>query len=161
MNRKDILNTPVKSLTLANNVHVAFYDLSKTIAGDRWGVRVCCVAKLPLSNTFFEGLEEDKEIVNAMKESCDAELVMEIIKERNFIDEQLKDDVVEQLILQIEENSLGYMSSDIFPQKLFLNKFEEFKKKHLLSIATESNSALRDVTDEDDGPTDFSACFQD
>jgi len=161
MNRKDILNDPVKSLSLANNVHVAFYDLSKTIAGDRWYIRVCCIAKLPLADSFFEGLEEDKEIFNAMKESCDAELRMEIIKERNFIDQQLKDDVVEQLILQIEENSLGYMSSDIFPQKLFFSKFEEFKKKYLLSIAVESNSVLRNDSDEDDGPTDFSVCFQD
>jgi hypothetical protein len=161
MNRKDILNDPIKSLNLKNNVQVAFYDLSKTIAGDRWFVRVCCVAKLPLLDVFFEGLEEDKEIVNAMKEACDAELTMEIVKDRNFIDEQLKDDVVKQFILQIEENSIGYMSSDIFPQKLFLSKFEEFKKKHLLTKASEGNSASRDVLDEDDGPTDFSACFQD
>jgi hypothetical protein len=159
MNRKNILNDPVKKINLANNVRVAFYDLSKAIAGDRWFVRVCCVAKLPLSDTFFEGLKEDKKIVTAMKESCDAELTMEIIKERNFVDGQLKDDVVKELILQIEENSLGYISTSIFPQKLFLSKFEEFKKNHLLSMAAESNSALREVLDEDDGPTDFSACF--
>lgn len=161
MNGQDKLNAPVKSLNLANNVHVAFYDLSKAIAGDRWFIRVSCVAKLPLSDTFFERLEEDKEIVNAMKESCDDMLTMEIIKERNFVDDQLKDDVVKQLILQIEENSLDYISSNIFPQKLFLNKLEEFKKKHLISLAAESNDAFNDVLDDDDGPTDFSACFQD
>ena len=157
MNKQYELLDPVKTESLPNSIQVAFYDLSKPIAGDRWFVRICCVATLPVSEVFFEYLDEDKEILNAMKISCEDGLTMEIVKERNFVDEQIKDDVVKMFIDQITVNSLGYMGSKIFPQKLFLSKLEEFKKQYVV----QKEMLINEPLDEDDGPADFSACFRD
>ena len=151
------LHSPVKSMDLKNKVHIKFYDLSKTIAADRWFVRVCCEVETPFNEDFLLHLEEDAALLDSFRASCGDTLSMQVVKERNFVDETVKDDVVTQLIEQIEQNSVEYLGAESFPHKLFLSNFGEFKKTHLLCQTVDVNTDL----DEDEGPADFSACFKD
>lgn len=160
MNRQYELIDPIKTKLLPNNVHFAVYDLSKPIAGDRWFVRICCVAKVFIPQDLFDTFDEDLELLKEMRESCNDTLTLEIVKERNFIDDKVKDDVAKELIQQIEQNSLHYMGSESFPRKFFLIRFEEFKIKYRINQNKVMNE-IPEINDEDDGPADFSACFRD
>lgn len=157
MNRQYELNDPIRSENLKNNINVAIYDLSKRIAGDRWFIRICCVATLPMTDTLLNQLTETGEVAAAFKKRYADGLTLEVVKERNFVDEQVKDDVVQQIMDQISENSLNYMNIDAFPHKLLRSEFEKFKIEYFCRREIEET----DDQDEEDGPADFSGCFKD
>ncbi len=157
MKRQYELKDPIKTKVLPNNAHFALYDLSKPIAGDRWVVRVCCVVRVSLSQDLCDTFDEDLQLLSEMKKSCNDTLTLEILKERNFVDSNVKDDVINELIEQIEGNVFDYMGSESFPQKLFLVRFKEFKKQYHIA----QNMVLNTINDEEDEPADFSACFRD
>jgi len=157
MNRQFELTDPVKVEYLPNDIKVAIYDLSKKIAGDRWFIRICCLATLSLNDTLLGELSEDEEMTAAFKERYNNGISLNLVKERNFIDETVKDQVVQELLDQIYEHSLDYMKNQTFPLKLVKSKFDAFKKEYYYR----KEMQVTDDNDEDDGPADFSACFKD
>ena len=157
MKRLHELNDPVRVINLKNDIQISFYDLSKKIAADRWLVRICCIATLKFQDKMLKELSADLEIINAFKDRYANGLNLEVIKERNFIDESEKDDILKQLFSQIDENSLEYMGGPIFPMKLLKSKFKEFNKEY---IERKQMQVVDDI-EEDDGTADFSACFRD
>ena len=157
MKRQYELTDPIKIKELPNKAHFAMYDLSKPIAGDRWVVRVCCAVKVSISQDLCDAFDEDLQLLSELRKSCNDTLILEILKERNFVDENVKDDVVSELMESIEHNVLDYMSIESFPRKLFQTRFAEFKKQHHIA----QNTVMSPINDEDDEPADFSACFRD
>lgn len=149
----------LSSQSFNNGVKVSFYNISKNMTGDRWIVKVKCDAIYPLTDNDWVVLqEEDADLVAGMKEKYSQGLVLSIVKERIFVDEGEVNEVLGQLLEQFEENVINYMSSDIFPQKLFKQKLEEWRKEYQVK---KEMGLLEESEEEVDEPADFSACFAD
>jgi hypothetical protein len=141
---------------LPNGITVTFYDLSRNVAADRWLIRVQCEAVFEAGAELFARIH-DEELAAAMQVDCAGRVRHHLGRERNFVDAREKDAVLGDLFSQLHENAIAYMGGELFLQKLFDRKVDEFRVKYLMRKEIERQEALED----DDGPADFSACFRD
>lgn len=147
---------------LANNLSVFLYDLSRKVAADRWLIKIKCVASIRLPEDFFEEKlkeSDDPDLVYDIKEKFGGNLSCELVRELNFVDEDDKDGSIIFLMDSLKENSIDYMGRESFLRKLLAKKYNEYKQE----IQTRTKLGLKeeDEEDEDEGPADFSTCFQD
>lgn len=157
MNKNNESGKILESIMLANGIKVTIYELSKKIAADRWLIKVKCEAALNVQDDQFDALD-DAELASAMKRDCANTVIHNLFRERNFIDEKEKGEVLQELFDQLTENVRAYMGGELFARKLFEKKVEEFRLKYQMQKEMER---VATTEEEDDGPADFSACFRD
>ena len=117
-----------KTIELKNNHVINFYDLSKTISTDSWLIKIIFRMEVLVDKSLFSkasGFTEIPENFNDIKQKVGKKVVYEVIKERNFILNQDKDEVFEQIQNNFINISLEYLSKPNFPAKLILKKFNE------------------------------------
>ncbi|MBA3016009.1 MAG: hypothetical protein FP815_13850 [Desulfobulbaceae bacterium] len=142
---------------LTNGITIRYFDESKKIAGDRWLVKLRCHASIPQQEWMMEALNGDDEQTLFCREQFGGQLFYEAFRERNFIDDGEKDNVLIQLRNCFDDNVLGYLAKEEFVKQLFTTRRSEWEKQYLLQS---KSSLLQDVGDDDDPePVDFSACF--
>lgn len=138
---------------------VSFCDESKKMAADRWLVKLKCEASLPLTESYFDHLSlDDADFLIFLRERLGSNLSYVISKERTFVDENDKDEIYGDMLTELQESTVSYIGSSLFPQKLFESHFEKLKKEY--DVKKEMDM-LEEDDEDDDGPADFSACFQD
>jgi len=148
----------IREKQLANGLTLSFNDCSRPVAADRWFVKMCGEVKFPIAGvSWADSDQDDPELLVTIKGRLGDSVSLILNRERNFIDAEEKESVVTELIAQIEDNLVGYLSDPSFPQKLFVRRYEEVRKQCVL----ERLQQQAPVADEDDGPADFSACFRD
>ncbi len=154
---KDYTEKLIETKTLENGVTLSLFDFCRQVAGDRWYVKILCRMELavPAEKLAESGLDAAGQA--AFSDHYKDILVHEFAKERNFIDENVKDEVVRAIISQINENSLSYVANPVFADNLFRQKVDEFMQEQ----AIRAQMGLVHDEGEDDEPADFSACFQD
>ena len=140
---------------LGNGMTLTIEDASKVIAGDRCNVKISCLMSIPVNDNWFEGLPDDFKEIRKVKGLIGKDIEYRVDKERRFVDLDDKDDIVEELVAQINGNISSYISSDLFPERLFAKRYGEEMEK-LSIVLTEEESEV-----DDDGPADFSSCFED
>ncbi|MFP3984387.1 MAG: hypothetical protein ACLFV2_11965 [Desulfurivibrionaceae bacterium] len=152
----------LENLELANNLSVSMYDLSRKVAGDRWLIKIKCIAATGLPEKFFKKkleAEDDPGLVEDIKEKFGGNLSFEMSRELNFVDENDKEGATVFLMDSLRKNSIDYMGRKSFVDKLLAKKYEEFRQEILTRRALGLTEQEDD--DEDEGPADFSACFRD
>ena len=148
----------IKEQKLANGLTLSFIDCSKCVAADRWLVKMQGEVKFPLADVVWpEDAGDDPELLALIKERLGESISFILSKERNFIDADEKEALLGELVAQVEDNLVGYLSDPSFPEKLLARQYEEMRQQCL----QERQQVYSSVDDEDDGPTDFSACFRD
>lgn len=153
----EILNDEILHTSLANGLQVTVVDNSKRMAADRWYVKINCLAQAPLPAQKLATLTLESEQLAAFVEHTQGNLQYRFSKERNFVDEGVKAEVVEELMGQIHSTALPYLATDSFLANLFDKSVEDFVQEY--QVRQEMGLDLEE--EEDDGPADFSACFQD
>lgn len=157
MNKNNESDRILESIVLENGLQVTFYDFSKKVAADRWLVKVECEAVYKVNDDFFSVID-DAEMASAMKRDCAESIRHLLSRERNFVEENDLEAVRQDLFDHLYENARRYMSGELFVQKLFEKKVEEFRSKYLVQKELER---MTHDEDDDEGPADFSACFRD
>ncbi len=154
---KDFKEKLIETKTLANGVKISLFDFCRPVAGDRWYIKILCRLELPVPVAEMAGSGLDAAGQAAFRDHYKDLLVHEFARERHFVDEKAKEEAVDFLISQINDNSLGYIANPLFAEKLFLQKVEEFAKE------LDRRRQMEEAADEKeaDEPADFSACFQD
>ncbi|MDH3360527.1 MAG: hypothetical protein OEL55_06605 [Desulfobulbaceae bacterium] len=148
----------IKEKKLANGLTLSFTDYSKPLAADRWFVKMQGEIKLPLPETIWPDTDKnDTALFTLIKEQMGDSVSYILTKERNFVDAAEKDMVLSDLVAQVEENLISYLSNPTFAQKLFARKYEEAREQCLI----DQQKTPVSVIDDDDSPADFSACFRD
>ena len=145
----------IRKQKLKNGLNVTFEDLSRTIAGDRWFVQLRCLAEIDLQDWMIDSLSGDTQRKTYILEQFDGKLSYEIIKEINFVDQEMKDDAIADLegrFLSLIE----FMEREKFIIKLFEIKVSELKER----FASIARSNIEQSCEEDSEPADFSACFR-
>jgi len=149
----------LKQQNLANGMALTFYDCSRPVAADRWFVKVRAELSMALPERVWQGVaEEDQGLLAAVRECMGEAVVLQLVRERNFIDAAERESVIGELIEQVESNLGSYLADPAFPDRLFSRQYSELRQQCLLSRQVVSPAG---DADEDEGPADFSHCFRD
>lgn len=160
MGNNELLSRPIIDKKIAGNIRVRFYDRSRPIAGDRWLVKLDCEAVIPAAGEFWGQVdEEDKEILACTQKKIGANLTFSVSRERNFIAEQERQSVLDELMRRVEENIMHYLDNPEFPRKLFAKQYKSAKEKCLLEKYYR-NKTIDQSPEDDDGEVDFSELFK-
>lgn len=159
MENNEPRSRPIIDKRIAGNIRICFYDRSRPVAGDRWLVKLDCKAVIPADGEFWDQLkEEDAEILACTQKKIGKNLSFSISRERNFIAEQEKQPVLDELISRIEENIVHYLDNPEFPKKLFAKQYKSAKEKCLLEKYY--RQTIDPSPEDDDGEVDFSELFK-
>jgi hypothetical protein len=143
---------------LAGGMSLLLYDQSRRCAGDRLMAELACRATVPVTESMWKSKAgEDSELLNCIRERMGGELAFSLEKVRNFIPQDEKENVMEELISQMEAHMMRYLESPRFPEKLFEKRYEELREQCLLDRWREG---LGEADEEDEGPSDFSFLFR-
>ena len=119
----------IESIRLENELTLEMFDLSRPIAGDRWIVSFEARIEVEFKPQCFPPANMVKVPLDDIRSLLGEKAVYCYKKERHFVGEQEKDDVLNRLKERFMETGLGYLSSNIFPQRLILRRYEEASSK--------------------------------
>jgi hypothetical protein len=121
--------TLIKTIELSNGLKLHFYDISRKLAGDRWYVGVIARIDIPLIDSLLTNQHllhySVEEIRNALGES----VCFQQKRERHYIDEREKDDLLNGLMNSFIKRTLNYLSLPDFPGKYVLKEFQAYRKR--------------------------------
>ena len=113
----------IEEINLANGLKLKIFDLSRPIAADTFKVEISFQIKVDLKESYFASPQDYAQVKNIMGD----ELTYENKRVRSFVYEKDQDSVREGLINTFKNNSLDYVASVNFPQKLALSMLKDIK----------------------------------
>jgi hypothetical protein len=113
----------IEEIKLANGLKLKIFDLSRPIAADTVKVEISFQTKIDLKESYFAAPQDYAQVKNIMSD----ELTYERKMVRSFVSDKDQDSVREDLISTFKKNSLNYLSSVNFPQKLALSMLKDIK----------------------------------
>ena len=114
----------IEEINLANGLKLKILDLSRLVAADTFKVEISFQTKVDLKESYFASPQDYAQVKNIMGD----ELAYENKRVRSFVYEKDQDSVREDLINTFKNNSLDYVASVNFPQKLALSMLKDIKK---------------------------------
>ncbi len=139
-----------------NGLQIDIFDKCKMIAGDRWYVKIVCVTTGSYPAEKCKELLNEEQYTAFVEKYPDCKISFQYDKERNFVDDRVKDEAVQELVDQIRDSNLDYMAKESFAENLLRNRVDEF----IQEFEVRKQMGLLDNKEDVDEPDDFSACFQ-
>lgn len=147
---------------LKNDMDLDYYDMSRKVAGDRWLVALKCEISIPVLDAYYNRYQNvEPEVLEALKSVLAESILYSISKERFFVPEEDKDNILDELVEQADSTIFSYLNNPKFPEKIFRKKIEETMEKLATEKAMNSLTNQNSQKEEDKGPADFSFCFKD
>ncbi|MDY6837509.1 MAG: hypothetical protein SWH78_06015 [Thermodesulfobacteriota bacterium] len=115
----------IEMIKLENGLTLEFYDASRPLAGDRWIVSMVASIEVGLTPEYFKGQNSAEMLLEDIGAAIGDKTVYRYEKIRNFIPETEKDKVFNGLKERFLDANLRYLSSQEFPRKLILKKYQE------------------------------------
>ena len=115
----------VETIPLENGLVLEVYDNSRPVAGDRWLVSFEARIEVPLNPDDFADRDTEAPSFEAIRQVVGEKVTYTFEKKRNFIDQKEKHEVFEGLKGRFLDATLAYLSSEKFPQKIILSRYEE------------------------------------
>ena len=113
----------IEEMSLDNSLKLKIFDLSRPVAADTFKVEIFFQIKVDLKESYFASHQDYAQVKNIMGD----ELTYENKRVRSFVYEKDQDSVREDLINTFKNNSLDYVASVNFPQKLALSMLKDIK----------------------------------
>ena len=84
---------------LENGMDLNWYDMSRKITGDRWLVGLKCEVSVPVLTSYFDQYQNvEPELLEELKTALAESILFSTSKERNFVPEEDKDKVLNELV---------------------------------------------------------------
>ena len=119
----------IKNIDLENGLELKLYDVSRKLAGDRWLVSLIARIEIPTSDSLLKEDASPSLNVDEIRKVLGEKLLFERKREKIFIDEREKDEVLKEIQDLFLSSSLPYFSHSDFPKKYILKEFNEKIKK--------------------------------
>jgi len=131
---------------------VKVVDSSRQVAADRWLVKLSAIVdivpeRLPAIRALL--CRDD-----ALWEKLQGSPLLELYRERNFIDADEVEAIREEIVAGLENDIITYIATNDFPEKLVTRRLDEIERE-LERVPPEESP-----DDEEDGPADFSYLFK-
>ncbi|MDL1964926.1 MAG: hypothetical protein LWW98_11510, partial [Deltaproteobacteria bacterium] len=121
----------IKTIDLDNGLKLKLFDASRKLVGDRWLVSLIARIEMPINDLLLKKDESQLLNVDEVRKVLGEKLLFEQKREKIFIDDKEKDEVMKGMQDLFLSSSLSYFSHPDFPQKYILKKFNEKIKKDL------------------------------
>jgi hypothetical protein len=121
--------TLIKSIKLSNGLKLDFYDISRKLAGDRWYVGLIARIDIPLIDSLLTNQHLSQYSVEEIRNMLGKSVRFQQKRERHYIDEREKDDLLNDLMDSFIERTLNYLSLPDFPGKYILKEFKTYRKR--------------------------------
>ncbi len=113
----------IKTIVLGNGLILEIYDQSREIAGDRWLVKMAAKIDIPIDRLHLgDGLNKQVSL-NSLKESFDNFIRYEQKRERNFVGDQQKDTVFNDLVTSFLTSTREYLSHPNFAARYAVREY--------------------------------------
>ncbi len=119
----------IKTIDLENGLELKLFDASRKLAGDRWLVSLIARIEISTSDSLLKEDVSPSLNVDEVRKVLGEKLLFEQKRDKIFIDEKEKDEVMKEIQDSFLSSSLSYLSYSDFPQKYVLKKFNEKIKK--------------------------------
>ncbi|MFA5323219.1 MAG: hypothetical protein WC373_11155 [Smithella sp.] len=114
----------IEEIKLDNGLNLKIFDSSRTIAADTIKVEVSFQINIPLEESYFTNTQDYAQVKNIMGD----ELAYEHKLERSFVPVENEDSVRDDLINTFKSNSLDYLATVNFAQKMALSILKDITK---------------------------------
>jgi hypothetical protein len=121
--------TLIKTIELSNGLKLHFYDISRKLAGDRWYVGVIARIDIPLIDSVLTNQHLSQYNVEEIRNALGESVRFQEKRERHYIDEREKDDLLNDLMDSFIKRTLNYLSLHDFPGKYILKEFQTYRKR--------------------------------
>ena len=132
----------IERIKLKNGLTLEMFDHSKHVAGDRWLVSFEAKMDVVLKPVYFADCNASETPFEDILALLGEEVTYRHKKERNFIDEKAKDEVLNRLCEQFLDTGLVYLSSPEFPRRLILKKYQETLSQQQFHLKRKQHAAL-------------------
>ena len=119
----------IKTIDLENGLELKLYDASRKLAGDRWLVSLITRIEIPTGDSLLKEDVSSSLNIDEVRKVLGEKLLFERKREKIFIDEKEKDEVLKEIQDFFLSCSLSYFSHSDFPKKYVLKKFNEKIKR--------------------------------
>ena len=119
----------IKTIDLENGLKLKLFDASRKLVGDRWLVSLIARIEMPINELLLKKDVSTLLNVDEVRKALGEKLLFEQKREKIFIDDKEKDEVMKGMQDLFLSSSLSYFSHPDFPQKYILKKFNEKIKK--------------------------------
>lgn len=119
----------IRTVGLENHLRLEFYDHSRKIAADRWFVRVTAKVEIQVDDALAASDDLPDVSADEIKEKIGETVVFENKLERNFIEDQEKDAVVENLTDSFVFNARSYLALPEFPRRFVLRQYQTLRRE--------------------------------
>ena len=119
----------INTIDLENGLQLKLLDASRKLAGDRWLVSLIARIEIPTSDSLLKEDVSPSLNVDEVRKVLGEKLLFEQKREKIFIDEKEKDEVMKGIQDLFLNSSLSYFSRSDFPQKYILKEFNKKIKK--------------------------------
>jgi hypothetical protein len=123
--------TLIKSIKLSNGLKLDFYDISRKLAGDRWYVGLIARIDIPLIDSLLTNQHLSQYSVEEIRNMLGESVRFQQKRERHYIDEREKDDLLNDLMDSFIKRTLNYLSLPDFPGKYILKEFQTYRKRKI------------------------------
>ena len=118
---------------LENGIELVLYDRSRVTAGDRWQVELKCEATMPIEEKYWDMIDEgESRLLPGIRKILGEQLVFVTTKQRNFIDAEEREAVLQEMVQQVYSSMLEYLKKPYFPQEFFKKQYREAHQKVLI-----------------------------
>ena len=119
----------IKTIDLENGLKLKLFDASRKLIGDRWLVSLIARIEMPINELLLKKDVSTLLNVDEVRKALGEKLLFEQKREKIFIDDKEKNEVMKGMQDLFLSSSLSYFSHSDFPQKYILKKFNEKIKK--------------------------------
>ena len=121
--------TLIKTKELGNGLKLEFYDISRKLAGDWWYVGVIARIDIPMIDALLKKQHLSQDSVEELRDALGESVRFQQKRERQYIDEREKDDLLNDLMDSFIKRTLNYLSLPDFPGKYILKEFQTYRKR--------------------------------
>ena len=117
----------VEKIDLPNNLVLELHDYSRHVAGDRWLVGL--LVRIPIKISEEDFADRPQELYKDFLKEQGPVINFEQKKERNFIDEKEKDQLLSQMLNELKEYALSYMGHKSFAKGFIRRQIQAFEER--------------------------------
>jgi hypothetical protein len=121
--------TFIKTIELSNGSKLDFYDISRKLAGDRWYVGLIARIDILLTDSLLTNQYLSHYSVEEIRNVLGKSVRFQQKRERHYIDEREKDDLLNDLMDSFIKRTLNYLSLPDFLGKYVLKEFQTYRKR--------------------------------
>lgn len=124
--------------TLKNNLDLVMYSRFKHTAGDRCQVTFEAEIEVQIKEEYFKDQSLNNLDIKSVKSLLGEKTLYSYSKTRNFIPEDEKEKIFEDMRQQFLDNNLSYLSSPSFPVRLIKRNYSIAEKEEMIRLQREA-----------------------